>query len=143
MLKYLLLIGITVLTLTNAAPVLAAKPRLKKTSTSAVKSTGVSCSSAKLSRATNSIIVSFINLQNVSKISYELSYTADGIPKGAMGSIAVTGQVTDSRDLYFGTCSHGVCTPDANIYALPKPTLVIRTYLKNGAVNTKRYIIKL
>lgn len=115
--------------------VFAAKVRVRKTSTAKT----VSYSSAKLSRPTNSIVLTLLNLSNVSKVSYELSYAANGIQQGAMGSLSVSGQATDTRDLYFGTCSHGVCTPHYNI---KNATLVVRTQLKSGGTNVKLYRIK-
>lgn len=84
-------------------------------------------------------MVTFVNLTNVSRITYTLSYTANGIEQGAMGSLVPSG-ATDSRDLYFGTCSHGVCTPHRGIQ---KATLVIETQLKSGKKNIKRYRIKI
>lgn len=114
----------------------AAKVRVRKTS----GTTAVTYSTAKLSRTTNSVILTLTNLGNVSKVSYELSYTANGIQQGAMGSLAVSGQASDSRDLYFGTCSHGVCTPHYNI---KNAVLLVRTQFKSGGTNVKRYKIKL
>jgi hypothetical protein len=55
-----------------------------------------------------------------------------------MGSITPAGS-TDSRDLYFGTCSHGVCTPHRGIQGA---TLLIETQLKSGKTHVKRYRIK-
>lgn len=118
-------------------PVLAAKKRIRNTNTASVN-VGLSYSSAKLNRPSNSIIVSFKNLNGVSKVNYELSYTANGVSQGAMGSLVPSGNA-DSRDLYFGTCSKGVCTPHRNIR---NAVLVVRCTLKNSAVNTKRYKIK-
>jgi hypothetical protein len=66
-------------------------------------------------------------------------YTANGIDKGDVGSLTPTG-TTESRDFYFGTCSHGVCTPHYNIR---DASLLIETTLKNGRINTKRYLIKI
>jgi hypothetical protein len=123
--------------LLTAPNVLAARPRVKKQSVTT--STAVTYSKAKLSRSTNSLIVTFVNLTNVSKISYTLMYTANGIDKGDVGSLTPTG-TTESRDFYFGTCSHGVCTPHYNIR---DASLLIETTLKNGRVNTKRYLIKI
>lgn len=115
----------------------AAKPRVRKT---AATTASTAYSSAKLSRATNSIILTSKNLSNVTKVSYELSYLANGVSQGAMGSIAVNGQTTDTRDIYFGTCSHGVCTPHANI---KQATLTVRTHLSSGKTHVKLYRIKL
>lgn len=117
----------------------AAKLRVRKTGGGG--GTGaVSYSSAKLSRSTNSIVVTFQNLTNTKRVRYELSYLANGIPQGAMGTVQTAGLVSDSRDLYFGTCSHGVCTPHYNI---SNATLLITTELTMGGTNTKRYRIKI
>jgi hypothetical protein len=119
-------------------PISAAKLRVRKTSGGSGGS--ISYSSAKLSRSTNSIVVTFQNLTNTKRVQYELSYSANGIPQGAMGTITTTGLVSDSRDLYFGTCSHGVCTPHYNI---TNATLVVTAQLTSGGTNTKRYRIKI
>jgi hypothetical protein len=118
----------------------AAKPRVRTTGTkSAGAVTTSGYSKAKLSRSTNSVMVTFVNLSNVNRVTYTLSYTANGIEQGAMGSLVPSGS-TDSRDLYFGTCSHGVCTPHRGIQ---KATLIIESQLKSGKVNVKRYRIKI
>ncbi|MFZ2025498.1 MAG: hypothetical protein WAV51_04395 [Microgenomates group bacterium] len=121
----------------TVTPVFAAKTRVKKTTTS---TKSFSYSTAKLSRSTNSVIVTFQNLGSVKKIGYELNYTAGGVSQGAMGTVQTAGLVSDSRDLYFGTCSHGVCTPHRTIQ---NATLTITTYLTSGATNVKRYRIKI
>lgn len=115
----------------------AAKKRVI-TSKSKTTYVGGSYSTAKLSRGTNSVIVSFPNLSNVKKISYTLGYRANGIPQGAIGSVIPVGQ-SDARDLYFGTCSKGVCTPHYNI---KNAYLLVTTTLKSGGVNVKRYVLK-
>jgi hypothetical protein len=114
---------------------LALKKRIR-----APKIPGVSYSSARLSRLTNSVIVTFLHLDKTKRVDYVLSYTANGISQGAMGAIVPTGQINDSRDLYFGTCSHGVCTPHYNIR---NAKLTITTTLTTGATYIKRYIIKI
>jgi hypothetical protein len=115
----------------------AAKPRLHAAAGTKTVATGYS--SAKLSRATNSVIVSFLNLSQVAKITYTLSYNANGVEQGAVGSITPSGG-SENRDLYFGTCSHGVCTPHTHITGA---TLTVVTSLKNGKTNTKLYRIKI
>lgn len=121
----------------TATPVFAAKPRVRKTVSSA---RSFAYSTAKLSRSTNSVIVTFQNLGSVKKIGYELNYMAGGVSQGAMGTVQTAGLVSDTRDLYFGTCSHGVCTPHRNI---KNATLTITTYLTNGSTNVKLYRIKI
>jgi hypothetical protein len=115
--------------------IFAAKKRIRVTNTKAA----LSYSSARLSRSTNSIIVSFKNLSSVSNVSYELSYNANGISQGAAGSFLPAGS-TDSRDLYFGTCSKGVCTPHTNI-TNAELLVVIKT--TQGKTNTKLYRVRI
>lgn len=117
-----------------AFPVSAAKKLVR-----APRATSFSFSKVSLSRPTHSAVISFFNLNKVKRIEYTLSYTASGISQGVMGSFAPSGLSSDNRDLYFGTCSKGVCTPHSNIQ---KASLIITTTLSSGAVNTKRYIFK-
>ncbi|MBI5018828.1 hypothetical protein HZB58_00970 [Candidatus Gottesmanbacteria bacterium] len=122
-------------------PVYAAKPRVKSvTGTKNTATIATGYSTAKLSRNTNSVVVTFLNLKNVSKITYTLSYTANGIEQGVVGSLTPSGTATDVRDLYFGTCSHGVCTAHRGIQ---KAMLVIETKLTSGKTHVKRYRIKI
>ena len=136
--KIFALVILTLLFSFAAYPVHAAKPRVRSGAKSPVVSSTSGYSKAKLSRSTNSVVVTFMNLGNVSRVTYTLSYTANGIEQGAMGSITPAGS-TDSRDLYFGTCSHGVCTPHRGIQGA---TLLIETQLKSGKTHVKRYRIK-
>lgn len=101
--------------------------------------TTVSFSKVSLSRPTHSTVVTFTNLSRVKRIEYALSYTANGISQGVMGSFTPSGQSTDSRDLYFGTCSKGVCTPHVGIQ---NATLTVTTTTTSGGTNTKRYRFK-
>lgn len=118
----------------------AAKPRVQKSPPTATKKivTGVVFSTAKLSSASRSVLISFSNLDKVNKISYMLNYTGSGQSQGVGGSITPSG-TTDSRDLYFGTCSKGVCTPHYNI---KNATLLVTAMLKSGGTRSKRYIIR-
>lgn len=124
--------------LTVAPEALAAKPRARGTGTRRVGSVSTGYSKAKLSRGTNSVVLTLFNLTNVAKVTYTLSYTANGIEQGAMGSLVPSG-ATDTRDLYFGTCSHGVCTPHRGIQ---RAVLLVETQLKSGGTNVKRYKIR-
>lgn len=117
-----------------ADPAFAAKKRVR-----APVVAGFSYSSARLSRGTNSIVVTFKNLAKVKRVEYALSYTANGIAQGVMGSFVPGGESSNSRDLYFGTCSKGVCTPH---YGITNATLTVTTTLTTGPTNTKRYVIK-
>lgn len=139
--KYLLIFFLIVGSLCITPSVFAAKVRVRTAPSSGAKSGGSvsGYSSARLSRNTNSVIVNFMNLSAVSKITYTLSYTANGIEQGAVGSVNPTGS-TDSRDVYFGTCSHGVCTPHRGIQ---NAVLLIETHLKSGRTTVKRYRIRM
>lgn len=143
--KYIPILFIALLLL--APSVLAAKPRVQKSparpaggspTVSKKVVAGVSYSSAKLSSASRGIIVSFFNLDKVNKISYMLNYTGSGQSQGVGGAITPSG-TTDSRDLYFGTCSKGVCTPHYNI---KNATLTVTVTLKSGGTRSKRYILR-
>ena len=117
----------------------AAKPRVRSVPAARGGTAAYSgYSKARLSRNTNSVVISFMNLSSVKKVTYTLSYTANGIEQGAVGSLTPSG-ATDSRDLYFGTCSHGVCTPHRGIQ---NAVLLIETQLTSGKIHTKRYRIR-
>ena len=140
--KFIFILALFALTTAGVfAPVHAAKPRVKK---AVVKTTTIAntagYSSARLSRGTNSVIVTFRNLSKVARINYTLSYNANGVEQGVVGSLTPSGQASDSRDLYFGTCSHGVCTAHRSITGA---TLTIETKLKSGGTHVKRYRIKI
>lgn len=95
-------------------------------------------STATLSHGTHSVVVTFYAVPGVAKFDYILSYSANGIPQGVVGSFPATGQ-NDSRDLYFGTCSKGVCTPH---YGITGATLTVTATLRGGATYIKRYSIR-
>jgi hypothetical protein len=116
------------------SPAFAAKKLIR-----APKAIAMSFSKVTLSRPTHSAVISFFNLGKVRKIEYALSYMADGISQGVMGSFTPSGESSNNRDLYFGTCSKGVCTPHYNIQ---QATLLITTTLTSGQINTKRYKFK-
>ncbi|HCM81821.1 MAG: hypothetical protein UV63_C0028G0010 [Microgenomates group bacterium GW2011_GWC1_43_11] len=133
---FIILFLLTLTSLLLTPSVYAAKVRVRKPRAA---KTGVSYSSASVSPNTHSITLSLMNLSNVKSVTYELSYSSWEIPQGAMGSINVSGQTTDSRDLYFGTCSHGVCTPHYGLSA--KASLLVCTDMTNGTQWCKRYNI--
>lgn len=138
--RHILLSVCVALALAISPSVHAAKPRVQKSPPAASKKvvSGVSYSSAKLSASSRSVIISFFNLDKVSKISYLLNYTGSSQAQGVGGAITPSG-ASDSRDLYFGTCSKGVCTPHYNI---KNAKLLITATLKSGGSRTKRYILR-
>ncbi|OGG04954.1 hypothetical protein A2Z33_06695 [Candidatus Gottesmanbacteria bacterium RBG_16_52_11] len=126
-----------VIILVLPAGAMAAKKRVK--SSVPARSAGVSYSKANLNRPARSVILTLLNLGQVQSVAYELAYSAGGISQGAIGSVA-GGGTQDARTLYFGTCSHNVCTPHANITGA---TLTVRTTLKSGRIHTKLYRIRI
>lgn len=86
------------------------------------------------------IIVNFSSLSNASNVSYTLSYSTRGTTQGAGGSInpTTTGS-SASRELLFGTCSHGVCRYDSGI---TNAKLVVTYTLTNGKRYSKSFRIK-
>lgn len=135
---------IVVYTLTLPSVVWAAKKRVKPSSTQVQTSKSTTTapiySIAKLSRPTNSVVVTFPSMNSISSIVYTLSYQSNNISQGVMGTVSPSGVPSESRDLYFGTCSKGVCTPHTSI---TNASLLIETTLPNGGVHRKRYIIKI
>ncbi len=83
--------------------------------------------------------VSFNNLQQISSISYLLSYQTNGQDEGAGGTIEPSGSNSLSRELLFGTCSAGICRYHSNITGAK---LEVTTIFTNGKQVKKRYRIK-
>ena len=136
----LLLLGLFIFPLS----VFAAKPLIRTAKTTAPTplarsaSRRTSYSSAKLSRATNSVVVTFQNLEAVTQINYTLSYSGSGRLQGTGGTFKPSGG-SPIRDLYFGTCSSGICTPHRYI---KNAVLLVTVVLNNGSTHTKRYRIR-
>jgi hypothetical protein len=114
--------------------VLALKKRVRKP-----RAQGISFSSVQVFPNTHSVALSLFNLGSIRSVAYELSYSSWDVSQGAMGSIFVSGQTADSRDLYFGTCSHGVCTPHYGLGS--QASLLVCADLTNGTEWCKRYNI--
>lgn len=134
-----IIIGVILLS-TLPHPVYATKLRVQKNVPAVKKgvTAGVAFSSAKLSPASRSVVVTFTNLDKVNKISYILNYVGSGNSQGVGGTIIPSG-ATDKRDFYFGTCSKGVCTPH---YTIRNASLTVTATLKSGGIRTKRYILR-
>ncbi len=132
--KYLAVFLLFLTIVSSPSAVYAAKKRIR-----APRVAGIVYSSARLSRGTNSVVVTLLHLDKTKRVDYILNYTANGLGQGVVGSLTSTGQSSDSRDLYFGTCSKGVCTPHYNIQGA---TLTITTTLPSGASYIKRYRLR-
>lgn len=84
------------------------------------------------------IIVDFSNLGIAASVSYNLSYTTRGTTQGAGGEIG-TAEDPTTREIIFGTCSHGVCRYDSGI---TKARFLVTTRLKNGVKVVKPFRLK-
>src|SRR5690349_13273036 len=105
----------------HSTPVYALKKR--------IRAPKANYSSARLSRSSHSVVATFNQTAGVSRFDYVLNYAANGVEQGVVGSFIANGSGAESRDLYFGTCSKGVCTPH---YGITGASLTITTTLKNG-----------
>lgn len=126
-------------------PILAKKvlPRAKSGTTtkySGGTTTGRIGVSARFRSDRRAIVVNFSNLTSARTVSYTLSYATRGTTQGAGGSIdpSTTG-ATASRELLFGTCSHGVCRYDTGI---TNAKLVVTYTLNNGKKYSKSFRLK-
>lgn len=71
-------------------------------------------------------------------VEYELSYiTGEGLPKGALGKISLSGKDTVARNILLGTCSRNTCSYDTGVTSVK---LVLRFNHPDGATQlTKEY----
>ncbi|MEK7497859.1 MAG: hypothetical protein AAB656_02985 [Patescibacteria group bacterium] len=116
-------------------------PYLRKATTSGARtaSTGTGYGlKVKFMPSRLGIVATFSNMNSVSKISYIFSYTSRGVMQGASGSIN-TGEINTSREIIFGTCSHGVCRYDSGI---SNAQFVVTTTLQNGRKVVKTFRLK-
>jgi len=122
--------------------VLAAKKRTsrgegKGTTVGKTTSRGVQ-SSVRLKPNRLGLIMTLSGFNNVTSVSYQLTYTANGVPQGVMGTVQPS-RGTETRELLFATCSGNVCRYHTNIR---DARLVITSKLKSGLSVRKPYKIK-
>ncbi len=124
--------------------VLAAKPRTSRGTTGGYSGSyttgGRVITSAKFRSDRRAVIVYFSGLNNATSVNYSLTYNSNGIPQGAMGTMTNISSASDSRELLFGTCSHGVCRYHTGI---TEARLVITSKLKSGSTTRKSYKLKI
>lgn len=94
--------------------------------------------SPKLRSNRLALIVNFSGLLKTNSVSYTLSYNANGIPQGVMGTITPTSDTTQ-RELLFGTCSAGVCRYHTKITNMK---FVVTSNLKSGKRAIKTFRVK-
>ena len=104
----------------------------------ATASKGINAS-AKFRGDRRAIVATFSSLAVASSVNYTLSYNSRGTTQGAGGSLSVSGEDPATRELLFGTCSHGVCRYDSGI---TNAKLVVTTVLKSGKKVIKTFKLK-
>jgi len=69
--------------------------------------------------AANTVVISASGLsKKYTSVEYELTYESNSLIKGVNSGakpLDVTGKDTFERDVYLGTCSRNVCTPDPGV----------------------------
>lgn len=119
-----------------------ARRLLPRARTSVSKSSGTSSSrpsvSVKFRSDRLAIVTSFSNLSQASSVSYMFSYNTRGTTQGAQGSVGIEENST-SREIIFGTCSHGVCRYD---YGISNAKFIVTINLPNGRRIIKTFILR-
>ncbi|MBI4058080.1 hypothetical protein HY405_02075 [Candidatus Microgenomates bacterium] len=120
----------------------------KRTLPRAGGSSGASSVSAGTSGVTTSvkfradrlaINVTFKNLSVAKSVSYQLTYTGNGISQGAGGTVSDLTAEPQERELLFGTCSKGVCTYHTGV---KNAKFVVTTTLKSGKKVIKTFKLR-
>lgn len=84
------------------------------------------------------IVATFTNLSQANSITYMFSYNTRGTTQGAQGSINAAENNT-SREIIFGTCSHGVCRYD---YGISGAKFIVTIKLPNGRRIVKTFNLR-
>lgn len=84
------------------------------------------------------IDATFSNLSSASSVSYVFSYDTHGTTQGASGSIN-TAENNTTREIIFGTCSHGVCRYD---YGITNAKFVVTLNLASGRRIVRTFRLK-
>ena len=138
----ILVLTLALISLLAPSQILAAKPRASRGTGTAVSSGttagGRVVSSARFKANRLGIILSLSGLNNASSVTYELTYTAAGIPQGARGTVSGAGN-TATRELLFGTCSKNVCRWHTNI---TDARLTVTSKLNSGITTRKTFRLK-
>ena len=122
------------------AKVLPRYSTVKKTVSTSKSVNATSYVTAKLRADRKALLVTFINLQNVKSIDYVLTYNGSNADQGVTGSVDMTSAGNSvSREIVFGTESHGVYTYHTNIKDMH---FVVTIVLKTGKTVVKKYIVK-
>lgn len=120
-------------------PVIAAKSRVWKASTSRASTSGGKFSvSAKITGWKQYLNVSFKGMASTKGVNYELIYQGNGQDQGVFGSVKPS-EGNAVRSIFLGTCSHKVCTPYKNINSM---RLTISQKTTDGQSIVKKYRVK-
>ena len=121
-------------------PVMAAKKRVWKATTTTVSTGGSSkfSVSARLTGWKQYLNINFRGVTSTTGVNYELIYTGSNTEQGVYGSVKAS-EGNTSRSLFLGTCSHGACTSHKNISNM-RLTITYKT--NDGQSVTKRYKVK-
>jgi len=117
-----------------------AKKKISRASKVSVASTDYGVwEKLKLRTDKNAILVVFGGMKFATAVNYNLTYTADDVPRGAQGSHDPEDGNTQ-KQLTFGTCSGNDCSYDQDITDM---VFEITYQLESGKTLTKRYQINL
>ncbi len=61
------------------------------------------------------LVVYFGNLNKANSVTYTLMYQSSGVDQGVSGTLDSSSGNAITRELYFGTCSSGVCRPHGDL----------------------------
>lgn len=140
--KVFLALILALLLLPTVASTAQAKRLLPRAKPAGTRTTVVSASgpgvSVRFRGDRLAIDASFSNLSSTTAASYVFSYDTRGTTQGASGSINVAENNT-TREIIFGTCSHGVCRYDSGI---SNAKFVVTLKLANGKRIVKTFRLK-
>lgn len=115
-------------------------PRFQgKPATKVVVTSGVVVS-PRLRFDRGALVVYFGNLNKANSVTYTLMYQSSGVDQGVSGTLDSSNGNSLTRELYFGTCSSGVCRPHGG---LSNMKLEVTTELTNGKKTLKRFKIRI
>lgn len=85
------------------------------------------------------ILFSFSSFSGIESVNYSFTYTNNGKPEGAGGTIRAANNPGAMRELLFGTCSTAVCSYHTNV---KNARLVITATFTNGTKATRAFRLK-
>lgn len=136
--SFLLLLGGLVFT----SDIHAAKPFVAKKS-APVKAVGGSKSVipavVKFRADRRAILLSFSSFSGIESVNYSFTYTNNGKPEGAGGTVRASNNPSAVRELLFGTCSTGVCSYHTNV---KNARLVVTATFTNGSKSSRAFRLK-